>query len=269
MNNIVDFCKLCLRNTEICGKLQNSHIIPRFIFRKTKGASGLSAVFTESSNTLSFSQADWKQPLLCYECEQFLNDSYEKHLNEVLYLRRKTIKFYSGKERIILETSADKLALCLITIFWRAAISSLIEFKWAVAPEYVLEEMRVWIKTETILPSWDRLISIEIVEIVDDGGEIMHLLIPTDIRKNIDHFDFIFVCGGYKITFTIPPTYKQGFSKKSELNSKSEIVWIEKTNFRKIDSINRLLGGMVTANIPENMKNIQNRIQKKSKKKNF
>lgn len=252
-------CKLCEANFDNSKALKESHIIPRFMFVKSKGRNGRSIVYRESLDSLEVSQEDWKQPMLCENCEQKLSTKYEIYMNEILYLRRKTNDICTCDQRIVLEADADKMALSLITIFWRAAVSNMDEFRLTVAPDYVLEEMRQWIINESIVPNWDRLIGIKIVEVMAGPEDTLFSIVPPFFESKFDHFDFIFVCGGFMLTYTMPPTWSKGFSRMTSLCAGSPIVWIERENYRDIPVMNRLINAMKGASIPESIRKLQER----------
>ncbi|CAH7296906.1 conserved hypothetical protein [Vibrio chagasii] len=119
-------CKLCLNPKP----LRESHIIPRAIYRRRKrsGKSQLVAVTIDESTPPDLSNCDPKEPLFCSSCEnELLNDRYERYSDSFL-----TGKFPIRKtsQAVILDNfKYDRFYLYVISILWRASISSLEQFQ--------------------------------------------------------------------------------------------------------------------------------------------
>ncbi|MEZ8026116.1 hypothetical protein [Enterovibrio norvegicus] len=119
-------CKLCLKPKP----LRDSHIIPRAIYRRRKrfGKPQLVAVTIDESTPPDLSNCDPKEPLFCSSCEnELLNNRYERYSDSLL-----TGKFPVRKnpQEIILENfKYERFYLYVISILWRASISSLDQFQ--------------------------------------------------------------------------------------------------------------------------------------------
>lgn len=231
-------CRLCLRSEGIAGKLQNSHVIPRFLIAKSK-TRGRAIHFNATSKKIRETQEDWKEPLLCYDCEQFLSVSYENFLNDVLFLRRKVKSIYEDESNIVLRASHDRLALSLLSIFWRAAEASSEIFKLIAIPEYMREELRIWVYGNSMHKNWDKFVTIRVMRFKRFGDVDLPLLVSPYFHKNIkdECFDFIFLFGGFGVILKIPPS-KNFFPRRDKsLWSSGTIVRISKINFSEVPGL--------------------------------
>jgi hypothetical protein len=70
-----------LSNCHLCdspSELQESHIIPRYYFKSLKGKSGqLFSASTDELMKAKLTNADPKEELLCWDCEQFISRNFE------------------------------------------------------------------------------------------------------------------------------------------------------------------------------------------------
>ena len=108
-------CKLC----DSLDELQESHIIPRSIFKSLKRKSGqLAKVNGVSGTPLVKENSDLKEPLLCKNCEQFLSVSYEQYGTRLF----KNPNGVTKKENHIefANFEYEKYYLYLLSILWRA-----------------------------------------------------------------------------------------------------------------------------------------------------
>lgn len=79
---IADLCRLCGG----CGPLQNSHILPEFVYTPIYDANHkgymLDPLDPEQSRKF---QKGLRERMLCHGCEQFLNDEYEKPFKKLWF----------------------------------------------------------------------------------------------------------------------------------------------------------------------------------------
>lgn len=251
-------CKLCLGEVSNVGQLCKSHIIPRFILLKSKSKkTGRALSFKGSDKKFDLSQEDWKELMLCKNCEHLMKAWYEDFINETLFLRRKKPAIYDGPERALLSADSNHLALALLSIFWRAIVSKHPAFIWAAVPQYVTDELRTWIFTKHIPSTWHRLITIRVQELQDRNQRRISFLLSPFYRKQetIPQFDFVFICGGYCVTFSLPSLPDQIFSRTKTLRPNSRIVRIEKTGYELIPELNRMVQAMLETRLPDNIAN--------------
>lgn len=164
-------CKLCLKQKN----LQSSHIIPRSYYKYLKKESSqLVYVVCDSDSIPKLENSDPKERLLCYDCEQFFNHNFEKYGTRLFSDRRAVTKHrnhiaFSGFKY-------NEFYLFLISIFWRASISSLKEFSSVNLGENLNKIMadcliKKSIKFNTSL-KLDNFIRVSILRIVDSTGNI-------------------------------------------------------------------------------------------------
>lgn len=245
-------CKLCLKDSAEVGPIRQSHSIPRFMLAKSRGADG-KMLGLNGKKQLVLTQQDWKEPMCCDACEHLLKIKYEDFLNEIFYLRRGKPPIFFSVERVLLWGDTNWFALALISIFWRGAVALKREFRESLAPDYVLEEMRSWIHSGKIPKDWSRLITIKVQEIRDFQGNSIAFLMPPFIREKDEQFEFVFICGGYFLSFTLPALVDQVFLKSKTVKPNSKIIRIERLHFSEIREVNQRVDEMLAASLSEKL----------------
>lgn len=202
-------CALCREPCAIVGPLQQSHIIPRFILLKSKQR-GRTLEFNRGSKQFSVTQSDWKERMMCRACEERLK-VYDDTINDVLYLRRRSRVAFERRQHTCVGTSSNRLALALLSVFWRATAATHEAFVWATVPTYMSEEMRSWVLEGRLVPRWHQLVDVRVQRLVLPGGDDVSadFLLRPFIRQGVN-FEYVFVCGGYCWTFGIPPLQTRG-----------------------------------------------------------
>ena len=167
----LSICKMCGKESE----LQKSHIFPRSYFRKLKSGNGqLLKVAVDDESLPEKSNLDPKELLFCWKCEQLLSENYEKYGTRILNNR----KFATvNKDYVAFKNFKYKdFYLYLISIIWRASISSLETFKHVSFPQKhndflkrCLLERTIKINTTLRL---DHFIKISVIRIIDPTNEI-------------------------------------------------------------------------------------------------
>jgi len=113
-------CKLCLQENQ----LQQSHIIPKSYFKRLK-QHGKLVMIRDGKQTLE-GNIDPKEPMLCWDCEQFLSTTFEQYGMGVLRNRSKVRK---NSDHIVLSSfNYDKYYLYLLSILWRASVAEHIHY---------------------------------------------------------------------------------------------------------------------------------------------
>ncbi len=164
-------CKLC----EKAKSLQKSHIIPRSYFKSLKSGNGqLVSIICDEDSKPKISNIDPKESLLCRECEQFISLNYERYGTRL---------FKSGngvkKAKSYIEFSGFKYTeyyLFLITILWRASISSLDDFSNVKLDERIESLLLTCINNKSIKMNTslklDHFIRISVLRVVDSSGQV-------------------------------------------------------------------------------------------------
>jgi hypothetical protein len=191
MSNINN-CSLCKLQKE----LQNSHIIPRAYYKSLKGRSGQLITINKSKNEASLlevklSNADPKEKLLCWDCEQLLSANYEQYGTRLFKDYRNVQK---TKDNVVFNQFRYKeFYLFLISILWRASISSLQQYEHILLGKEINELLRVCLKENKIKINssikLDQFIKISLIRIVDKTDQLS----DEDIKNTL--FDLSFEKG--------------------------------------------------------------------------
>lgn len=159
-------CKLCGRDDD----LQKSHIIPKSYLKGLKNGNGQLVSITCDTTTIPKKvNSDPKEKLLCRSCEQFLSDNYEKYGTR-LFKSSRGVK----KARNYIEFNDFKYTeyyLFLISILWRASITSLEEFSRVKLQDKFETVLASCIKNQSIKLNaslkLDNFIRIAVLRVVD------------------------------------------------------------------------------------------------------
>lgn len=114
-------CRLCKQDKELC----DSHAIPnsafRFLFRRGNGKAV--AFFDDESTITDYSSDSWSGHLLCKECEEHLNERYDRY--GISVLKGNACKVQRGSEGVTF-TGIDRqrFRMFVLSVLWRMAISS-------------------------------------------------------------------------------------------------------------------------------------------------
>lgn len=120
-----EVCRLCGSLSE----LQESHIIPKSIFKLARDKK-LNNRFIELHNKKdNVIQDGPKEYLLCENCEGKISRN-EKYFKEAIHLNRhETDKAHDGKKLLIKGLDYKRIKLFFLSLLWRASISSKLEFE--------------------------------------------------------------------------------------------------------------------------------------------
>ncbi|MGF1904683.1 hypothetical protein [Aliivibrio salmonicida] len=164
-------CKLCLQERI----LKESHIIPRAIFRRRKrsGKSQLISVTIDENTSPDSSNCDPKELLLCGECENdILNKRYESYSDGLLTGKYPVKR--NNAHVVLSNFKYSKFYLYVLSILWRASISSLKEFEGIDLTEDFNEKLRHCIYTGNIKLGTslklDHFIRVSMYRIIDKTG---------------------------------------------------------------------------------------------------
>lgn len=117
-------CKLCQKSR----KLRKSHIMPKSFYRRLKGAaSQIYTVTTSPTPIARRTNGDQIQHLLCEECESFISRNYENYGTQLFVETKQMTE--NDDSVYILRFQYEKYYLFIISIIWRAAVSTLDAFK--------------------------------------------------------------------------------------------------------------------------------------------
>jgi hypothetical protein len=195
-------CRLC--NSE--GELQKSHIIPEFVYQpiyaehrahKNKHrAYEVLREFSHEPKSRIIIQKGLSEKLLCRECENFLNEKYEKYFNQIWF--RKNILPEALPKNSVIELSGldyNKFKLFHLSVLFRASVSSLPEFN-QVSLGLHEEKIRQMILSER--PDDDTRYAIIAHAISKNGNQIQYNLIscPFKMRQSNGFISYGFAFAG-------------------------------------------------------------------------
>lgn len=200
-------CRLCNK----LAVLRQSHIIPHAHLKKVKGGSNQLIWFSQDINTKPIrSNTDPKEKLLCESCEHFLNSNYETYGISVF---RNSKNVRKQKNFIVINNfNYKKFYLYLISILWRASISSLDDFNSVRLGDDLNELLRAVILNGTLKINTsirvDHFLRVCVLRVIDSSGtnsdeSIRRML----INFNCDHSSdgkvviFYFMVEGFLISY--------------------------------------------------------------------
>lgn len=205
------------KNCNLCGsydELKDSHIMPRSIFKSLKKKNGQLTKVTCLPNTpLTKENTDLKEPLLCQDCEQLLSTNYEQYGTRLFKDTRKVTKKETHIE--FSDFNYPQYYLYLLSILWRASISTLDEFSEVSLPSELSEILRYCVKNNTIQINNDLRIDnffrVSVFRLIDSTNsltdEIIKGILTTIIhsKNNSGETEFYFSTDGFliKYVFTV------------------------------------------------------------------
>jgi hypothetical protein len=249
-------CKLCGSSSE----LRESHIIPRAIFRGLKRSSGqLARADTLEASELEIGNADPKEKLLCHNCEQFLSKKYEQYGVRLFKNPRGVVK---GDKHIELSNfDYEIFYLYLISILWRASISTLHEYSEVDLPEELEGILRKCINEQSVrlsdTLSIDNFFRVSVYRLIDSTGtlndKIIKGLLSTFIQtvNEKDETVFYFVTDGFLIKYVYTVGENEFHSQNTtnhgqlEKNKTIKILKAEVTSYPELVDLIRHLTAKV------------------------
>lgn len=191
-------CRLCSLNKE----LQNSHIIPEFLYKPLYDdkhrAQQLLKIGGQQQGYKRRKplQKGLREKLLCFDCEQLLNDRYEKYFKR-RWFDEKALPRELDADRSIRLSGLDygKFKLFHLSVLFRASVSSLPEFEQInLGPhEEFLRDILI-----NGLPGPDRKYAVLCHALTKGSHEIQFGLItnPFKMRQPSGHTSYGFCFGG-------------------------------------------------------------------------
>lgn len=132
-------CKLCLQEKKLC---KRSHIIPNFtykreLFNDSKNNGRAVSFDMKSGKKRNINTGEYESNILCEECDNKIIGNLEDYFSRVIYggkikdnIRNRIIRQQDGLEySLIAGVDYKKVKLFLLSIIWRASVSSRPFFK--------------------------------------------------------------------------------------------------------------------------------------------
>ncbi|WP_205067995.1 hypothetical protein [Photobacterium phosphoreum] len=225
-------CRLC-HSTE---ELMESHIIPRAIFRGLKRQSGqLAKASMNEDESLEIGNSDPKEYLLCHDCEQFVSTNYEQYGVRLFKNPRGVVKTDDYIE--FPNFKYETYYLYLLSVLWRASVSSLPEFTEVDLPGELNDIVRDCIRNKTVKIneklSIDNFFRISVFRLVDSSGryedKVIKGLLSTFIstKNNKNETVFYFINDGFLVqyVFTVGDSeeHVQNSSNYGQLTNNSSV----------------------------------------------
>lgn len=113
-------CRLCEQDKDLC----DSHALPNSAFRFLfKRGNGKAVAFVDDETTITdYSSDSWSEHLLCKECEEDLNDRYDRY--GISVLKGNACKVQRGAEGVTFSgIDRQRLRMFVLSILWRMVIS--------------------------------------------------------------------------------------------------------------------------------------------------
>lgn len=246
--SVVNTCRLCETEKE----LQLSHIIPRSFIRRSK-KNGQTVLFTagEGAKTGNY---DPKEYLLCHECEQYISKEFESYGIDLLKNRNNVKKVENGV--IFNDFNHNKFYLFLISILWRASISTIPTFKHIDLCSEFNDLIRFCILNNTLkIQTSIRLshvVKISILRVVDEKGDLGDELLKgalfnLDYESHQDEIYYYFMVDGFLIVynFTLHNDIHELRCKRiyAQLTNTSRL-FVPRCDFRKLSQIYNAFSSM-------------------------
>jgi hypothetical protein len=185
-------CKLCLNKAE----LRNSHVIPEFLYKPLYDLKHRAmGIHGHGHKKWQYLQKGLREKLLCQNCEQLLNDSYEKYFHNFWFLNS-PIPFSCEIDKIYEISDIDyaKFKLFHLSILFRASISSLPTFAQVSLGPHEEKIRAMLIKHDPGMNSDYQIYSYVIVK---KDGNVVQKLISHPIKfKSDSHTIYNIMFGG-------------------------------------------------------------------------
>lgn len=220
-------CALCLVTTE----LSKSHIIPNSVFRRIlQENQGKAITFSDDKQSpIKYSSDSWWEYLLCCDCESLLNAHYEGY--SIALLRGSQGRVTRGNHGVtIREANLQRFQLFLMSVYWRAAVSSHPSYSTIFITEPFGSEIRKALKNDC--PIALRLATIKISRLIDytEGGfslsVLKSLIISPFARRVTSGFSFCFLIEGFFIEIFTPGLRHKSRSQKGILHPDKPVFLI-------------------------------------------
>lgn len=243
----MDECILCKK----IKPLSDSHIIPRSFFQKVKkGAPQLVKLNSDLSVPPKMDNANWNQPLLCAECEHFLNVTYEG--SQLAFLRNYKSVTKSHEKLTYRNLNFTKFYLMWLSILWRASKSKLREFETVNLGAEINELIRQAINGETTVMSGvdiSDIIKIGLTRILPESGMneniVKQMLTSPILEQSPAGFNFYFMIEGFLVFYIFSPYYEHITPKYFGEIKKSRFLRIPRIAIHKSTHATKLFNQMI------------------------
>lgn len=217
-------CKLCLKEKP----LVKSHVIPDFMYK---------GMFNDEHylikiNTNNIDQGrkihtgSFDKSILCFECDTKIIGKYETYANDIMYLNNSEIKKYERmgedglQDILITNINYTKFKLFLLSILWRAHISSRDDFKCVDLGKMHAERIRLMILNNDAKGIDDYATSIMYLKNNSLPVKMVGDFIKT---RNNAHTAYLVLINEFLYTFNVSKHDLSEIARKTCIHSSNEI----------------------------------------------
>ncbi|USA53854.1 hypothetical protein NDN13_01290 [Acinetobacter sp. C32I] len=200
----IGICKLCDKESE----LQNSHVIGKAVFRAMMKSSNSHYLIATSvnENIIKKSNDQFATPMLCRDCESLLNAKYENYSYWVLKNKQPGVKIHKKSDYWqFKDVNQYRLAMYVVSIFWRSMVSEHVVFKNSVLSEELSNYFKNCINGKIKID--EKFFNVKISKLYCNRGYykeriLENFILPPTLRVNHKSgFSYSMVFGGYYFEF--------------------------------------------------------------------
>jgi hypothetical protein len=234
-------CRLCRKSKS----LQNSHIVPEFVYKPLYNAKHQLFGLAGSTKVRIF-QKGVRENLLCRECEQQFS-RYENYAARTLFVAGYPFAI-SGPFKVFSGLRYEELKLFLLSLLWRFAETSQPQLTGArLGPHR--EELRMLLLTEN--PGDYTLYPCAITEVSLNGVVLRQWIIPPKRSRSPEgKIIWNMVIGGYLMSFYVT-NHQIPWQVEPMLLNREGSLGVYLSDIRKIPSLMKVAVAMGKVEIPK------------------
>lgn len=243
----MDACALCLENKP----LRDSHVIPRSFFQKIKNGQPQLVKLTNNLNIPPvMDNANWNEPLLCGDCEHFLNSTYES--SQLSFFRNYKSVTKSHGKLTYHDLNFNKFYIMWLSILWRASESKISAFGKVDLGSDVNELIRKIIVSEnTNIHGVDitDIIKIGLTRITPQAGmkeDVARKMLTSPLLEETPSgFNFYFMVEGFLVLYIFSPLNEHSLPPHFGEIKRSRFLRIPKVEIQQSKHATRLFNDLI------------------------
>lgn len=232
-------CGLCKQPRQ----LRNSHILPEFLYKPLYDVKHRAVgIHGRAPRNCEFLQKGIREKLLCHDCEQFLNDKYEKNFKKLWFDEKKLPNRIHEDLIVLRDINYTTFKLFHLSILYRCSISSYPMFR-AVELGPHLETIRAMLKD--VAPGDRNQYPIFGHAVIDKHDNVVHRLVTCPIKSRYEgHNVYGIMFGGCMWYYTVSSHKALTMSKVSVSEEGSLFLRAERwENMNIVQQLGKLLRG--------------------------
>lgn len=225
----------------------NSHVLPEFMYRYLYDEKGrMLGIHGQGKLNKEHVQKGLREKLLCFDCEQFLNNNYEKRFKRYWVDTEPLPHTILSHKKVTLKFDYQVFKLFLLSVIWRCSISTLGTYKFVQLGPHE-ECIREMIFSQNPGAYFRYPIAAEVL--VDKNQKIMNRLISMPQKGRLDgHTIYEMMFGGciwyYKISNHQSALFENEALKENGVLVVNPVLYTEK---QVVQDIGKVLRGEVAA----------------------